>query len=91
MEDLTGQLRDQLMSYFGDQDRAAAVAELLRDFKTYPETRRIFKEGLAQVLGGPAARCLSLVEDAANVDVRGSADGARRWLSELQTELFPPA
>jgi hypothetical protein len=89
MEDLIARLSDQLMAYFGDQDRDAAVAELRRDFKDYPETQRIFKEGLAHALDDPSVDRVRLVESAANVAVHGSAERARRWLCDLQSDLFP--
>jgi len=91
MEDLIALLSDQLMAYFGDQEKDAAVAELRRDFKDYPETRRIFKEGLARALSEPAVDCVRLVEGSANAVVQGSAEKARKWLCDLQAELFPPA
>lgn len=89
MEDLIALLSDQLMAYFGDQEKDEAVAELRRDFASHPETRRIFKEGLARALGDPSVDRVRLVESAANVAVRGSAEQARRWLFDLQAELFP--
>ena len=89
MEDIIGLLADQLASYFGDQERDGAVAELRRDFKDYPETRRIFSEGLARALSDPSVDPVRLVESAANVAVRGSAEQARAWLRGLQAELFP--
>jgi polyhydroxyalkanoate synthesis regulator protein len=86
---LMSSLADQLMAYFGDQDRESAVAELRQDIPAYPETARIFREGLARALGDESVDCVALVENAANFNVNGSEQQARTWLAELQVKLFP--
>ncbi|MBI5624646.1 MAG: hypothetical protein HY924_12780 [Elusimicrobia bacterium] len=91
MENMIGELKLQLMGYFGGgvREDEEVIAELSEDMKGYPGTARAFREGIAQALADPAADCVDLVERGANRAMEGSDEKARRWLAHLRSRLFP--
>lgn len=79
-------LANQLMSYFGDEDDAEAIARIRKDVRSHPETKRAFQEGLAQALADPACDRVQLVRGCANRRAESDSQ-ARAWLEHLRQEL----
>ena len=79
---------NQLVSYFGDEEDAGAIATLRADVEKNGHVRRLWQEGLKKVLADPPpVDRIKLVRAYANRAVDSDAE-ARAWLAALQTELF---
>jgi hypothetical protein len=80
-------LANQLASYFGDDDDASAIELIRDDMRTSSETRRSFRDGLAEIIANPDFECGRLVENCAN-RVAPTREAGRAWLVALQKKLF---
>ncbi len=79
-------LANQLMSYFGDADDDEAIPLIREDIRSHSETKRAFREGLAQALADPGVDRVGLMRGCANR--RAESDGqARCWLERLRDVL----
>jgi hypothetical protein len=87
-ENLRGELCRRLTAAFRGNDDGKGISLLKKDAADSPETMRILRKALDDVLSGPAPDCLPLVENCAGRPMGGSEDRAREWLAGLRRDLF---